>query len=214
MLKRVPFLTACGKTCQTRLSSVAEIFVGVQTSADDIYIFRSAGETADHHRLRWDGRDWPIEKAVLRPFLLDVQLAAFSRPAANAWLIFPYEFVITRGRTAARLLQPDEMAERYPNCLAYLTARRAQLEARAVTGGKVDEQQFYQFGRSQSLVKFNSPKIILPALSLAPRYAYDDSNVMVTGGGNGPYYLVRHRDGSGVTDYYLLAVLNHPRARR
>lgn len=196
--------------CPARLGTVAEIFVGVQTSADGIYIFHSAAETENHHVLHWNGRDWPIEKGVLRPFLLDVQLTAFSRPAANTWLIFPYEFVTTRGRTAARLLQPAEMADRYPNCLAYLTARRAQLEARAVAGGRADEQQFYQFGRSQSLAKFNSPKIILPALSLEPRYVYDDNNVMVTGGGNGPYYLVRQRDGSGVTDHYLLAVLNHP----
>ena len=182
----------------------------MQTSADAIYIFRSVGETADHHLLRWDGRDWPIEKGVLRPFLLDAQLTAYTRPEANAWLIFPYEFATIRGRTQARLLNPEEMATRYPDCLAYLTARRAQLERRAVGGGRAHEQQFYQFGRSQSLVKFNSPKIILPALSLGPRYAYDDNNVVVTGGGNGPYYLVRQRDDSGVTDYYLLAVLNHP----
>lgn len=196
--------------CPARLGNVAEIFVGVQTSADAIYIFHSAAETADHHVLQWDGRDWPIEKGVLRPFLLDVQLTAYSRPDANTWLIFPYEFAVVRGRTEARLLQPDEMAARYPNCLAYLTARRAQLDERAVAGGKADEQQFYQFGRSQSLVKFNTPKIILPALSLEPRYVYDDNNVVVTGGGNGPYYLVRQRDGTGVTDHYLLAVLNHP----
>jgi hypothetical protein len=33
---------------------------------------------------------------------------------------------------------------------------------------------------------------------------------MVTGGGNGPYYMIRPRDGSAVTNHYLLAVLNHP----
>jgi hypothetical protein len=104
------------------------------------------------------------------------------------------------------------MALRFPGCLAYLEARREQLEARAVSGGRAGQQQFYQFGRSQSLVKFNSPKIILPALSLEPRYAYDDNDVVVTGGGNGPYYLLRQRAGAGagVTDHYLLAVLNHP----
>lgn len=196
--------------CPTRLGAAAEIFVGVQTSADAIYIFRSAAETADYHVLKWDGRDWPIEKGVLRPFLLDVQLTAYRRPEANTWLIFPYEFIMVRGQPQARLLQPDEMAARYPNCLAYLTARRAELEERTVTGGRAVEQQFYQFGRSQSLIKFNSPKIILPALSLEPRYVYDDDNVVVTGGGNGPYYLLRQRDGAGVTDHYLLAVLNHP----
>jgi hypothetical protein len=79
-----------------------------------------------------------------------------------------------------------------------------------MAGGRADQQQFYQFGRSQSLVKFDSPKIILPAMSLEARYAYDDSNVVVSGGGNGPYYLLRQRAGTGVSDHYLLAVLNHP----
>lgn len=196
--------------CPSRLEAVAEIFVGLQTSADDVYIFSSVAETADHQVLRWEGRDWPIEKGILRPFLYKVHLTAYGRPSANTWMIFPYEFLIERGKTRARLLQPDEMADRYPNCLAYLTARRTQLEQRAISGGKANERQFYQFGRSQSLVKFNSPKIILPALSLEPRYGYDDTNVVVTGGGNGPYYLVRQREDAGVTDYYLLALLNHP----
>jgi type I restriction-modification system DNA methylase subunit len=196
--------------CPTRLGAVAEIFVGVQTSADSIYIFHSVGETAEHHMLRWNGRDWPIEKGILRPFLLDAPIAPYARPKANTWLIFPYEFVAGRTRTEASLIQPAEMARRFPNSLAYLEARREQLEARALAGGRADQQQFYQFGRSQSLVKFNSPKIILPALSLEARYAYDDSNVVVTGGGNGPYYLLRQRTGAGVSDHYLLAVLNHP----
>ena len=74
------------------------------------------------------------------------------------------------------------------------------------------DRQFYQFGRSQSLNKFNSPKIILPALSLEPRYAYDDKNIVVTGGGNGPYYLVRPKENSGYSLFYLLAVLCHPLA--
>jgi type I restriction-modification system DNA methylase subunit len=196
--------------CPTRLGTVAEIFVGVQTSADDVYIFESVGETAEHHLLRWNGRDWPIEKGILRPFLLDAPIAPYARPQANTWLIFPYKFAAGRTRTEAHLIQPDEIARRFPRCLAYLEARRERLDARAVTGGKSGQQQFYQFGRSQSLVKFNSPKIILPALSREARYAYDDSNVVVTGGGNGPYYLLRQRDGMGVSDHYLLAVLNHP----
>ena len=33
---------------------------------------------------------------------------------------------------------------------------------------------------------------------------------MVTGGGNGPYYMLRPRQGAPVTNHYLLAVLNHP----
>ena len=32
----------------------------------------------------------------------------------------------------------------------------------------------------------------------------------MTGGGNGPYYLIRPRPGADVSNHYLLAVLNHP----
>jgi len=125
-------------------------------------------------------------------------------------MIFPYKIVATARGDRADLIQPDEMARRFPGCLAYLTARRAALEKRNVVGGVVTERQFYQFGRSQSLTKFNTPKIILPILSVEPRYAYDDTDIVVTGGGNGPYYMIRSIEGNQVSDFYLLAVLNHP----
>lgn len=190
-------------TCPTRLGAIADLFVGVQTSANKTYIFRSVGETADHHLLRWDGRDWPIEKAVLRPCLMKVQLIPYARPTANTWMIFPYS-------TEQRPYSSEEMLQQFPQCLVYLEARRATLDLRDFGDGADDQHEFYEFGRSQNLFKFNSPKIIVQTLSLESRYSYDDQNVVVTGGGNGPYNLVRHRANTGVTDYYLLAVLNHP----
>lgn len=195
--------------CGRELGDAAEIFVGVQTSADDIYIFRAAGETPQTVTLRWNGRDWPIERGILRPCLLDVTLYPYSRAEANAWMIFPYE-IVNGARTTARLIQPAEMAQRFPLCLAYLTARRTELERRNIVGGSAATRQFYQFGRSQSLTKFNSPKIILPILSREARYAYDDNNIMMTGGGNGPYYLIRPREGAPETNFFLMAVLHHP----
>jgi len=117
---------------------------------------------------------------------------------------------VTERGDKANLIQPAEMARRFPRALAYLTARRAALERRNIVGGTAADRQFYQFGRSQSLTKFNTPKIILPILSLEPRYAYDDADTVVTGGGNGPYYMVRAIEGQEVSDFYLLAVLNHP----
>src|SRR5690606_34654311 len=154
-------------------------------------------------------RDWPIERGILRPCLHDVRLSPYTRAKANAWMIFPYEIIHGR-RTIARLIQPSEMARRFPMCFAYLTARRAELERRNVVGGAAADRQFYQFGRSQSLTKFDSPKIILPILSLEARYAYDENNIVMTGGGNGPYYLIRALDGAPESNFFLLAVLHHP----
>lgn len=196
--------------CPAPLGQVAEIFVGVQTSADAIYIFSAVAETPTTVSLRWNGRDWPIERDILRPCMHDAPLAPYVRAQANRWMIFPYELVVGPRRTEARLLQPAIMAHRFPDCWTYLQARQVELEKRNITGGSNGNQQFYQFGRSQSLTKFNSPKIILPILSLEARYAYDEANITVTGGGNGPYYMIRPKPGAVVSNAFLLAVLHHP----
>lgn len=195
--------------CGRELDDVAEIFVGVQTSADAIYIFRAAHETPDTVTLHWNGREWPIERGILRPCLLDVTLHPYARAKANTWMIFPYK-IVTGKRMQAEPIQPADMAQRFPQCLAYLTARQAELVRRKISGGTAATRQFYQFGRSQSLTKFDSPKIILPALSREARYAYDDANIMMTGGGNGPYYLIRPYNGVPETNFFLLAILHHP----
>lgn len=194
-----------------RLSEVAEIEVGVQTSADEIYIFRETASDADTVTLHWNDRDWRIERDILRPCLRKVQLHAYAHPVPNRWIIFPYQLVVNgNGKTRARLIQPDEMAEQYPGCWDYLCARKEELERRSISGGAAAERQWYQYGRSQSLTKFDRPKIILPVLSLEPRYAYDETDILFTTGGNGPYYMVRAREGADVSTLYLLAVLNHP----
>lgn len=193
-----------------RLDAVADIFVGVQTSADKIYIFKSVDQTDQTVTLRWGGRDWPIEREILRPSLHKVHLDAYAQPHPDTWMIFPYVLTETDGEQSARLMQPAEMAARFPVCFAYLRAREQELGVRKVQGGPKAERQFYQFGRSQSLEKFGSSKIILPVLSVEARYAYDEADIVVTGGGNGPYYMVRSLPGAPLDDYYLLAVLNHP----
>ena len=192
-----------------RLAEVADIEVGVQTSADGVYIIRQTASDVSTVTCQWDGRDWRIEREILRPCLHDVPLFPYIHPSANAWMIFPYKLV-ENGNLRARLIQPDEMAANYPGCWEYLSARRAELEKRNIVGGAADERQWYQYGRSQSLMKFSTPKIILPVLSVEARYAYDEVNTMFTGGGNGPYYMVRAKEDAAVSTLYLLAILNHP----
>jgi len=193
------------------LSNLAEILVGLQTSADGIYILHPEHEDAASVTVRWNERDWRIERGILRPCLHDVQLLAYARPRPNSWIIYPYELVTNaNGVTRARLLQPKELKANFPGCWAYLKARRKELEKRNITGGVEAERQWYQYGRSQSLTKFDRPKIILPVLSVEPRYSFDEANTMFTGGGNGPYYMVRAREERDVSELYLLALLNHP----
>lgn len=189
-----------------RLGTEAEIFVGLQTSADAIYVLRPTSETDNHVVVTALGQDWPVERGILRPCLHDVTLTAFAHSPANRLLIFPYK--TDGGRQ--RLIQPPELQRNFPGCWAYLEAHRGQLARRAVGGGPVQENQWYQFGRSQSLGKFDTEKLIVQVLSREPRYAYDDTNAMFTGGGNGPYYGLRCTDRSSFSLPYLLAVMCHP----
>ena len=196
--------------CSRSLNEVADIFVGVQTSKDDVYIFKAKSEDENTVILEWDGQDWPIERGVLRPCMHDASLSPYARAEANSWMIFPYQLISGRRGLEAQLIQPEDMSRQFPNCLAYLSARRTELELRQITGGTKGTQQFYQFGRSQSLTKFGSPKIILPILSREARYAHDSENITVTGGGNGPYYMIRSKPESTFSNNYLLAILHHP----
>jgi len=193
-------------TYSTNLEQVANIFVGVQTSADKIYIFEPDDETdAKVTFTDIEGVTWTVEKAILRPCLKDVSLPAFSHPRSNTYIIFPYTI---EGRRA-RLYSSDEMQTRFPQCWGYLNAHRAALEQRSIQGGT--PETWYRYGRSQSLTKFDgAPKLIWPVLSLEARYACDDQDIIFTGGGNGPYYGLRPLPETALSIHYLQAVLAHP----
>lgn len=188
----------------TVLSDVANIFVGVQTSADRIYIFEAVAETAE--TVTFDdinGVRWTIEKAILRLALMDVQLPAFSRPQANAYIIFPYKVAESR----AALFSVDEMQTQFPRCWEYLQNHESQLRGRSLQ----NPEMWYGYGRTQSLTRFNGEaKLIWPVLSLEPRYAYDDQDILFTGGGNGPYYGLRPLPDTELSIFYLQAILSHP----
>ena len=195
----------------SRLDEIANIGVGVQTSADKIYIIQGTPDNDNFISVSHDEKEWSIERAILRPCLHRSHFEAFENLKANTWIIFPYEIEsVPNGRLRARLLQPDELASNYPGAWAYLNAHRSVLEDRGISGGAATERQWYQYGRSQSLTRFEQPKIVMPVLSLEARYAYDDGNVLFTGGGNGPYYMIKARNNAPVSTLYLLGILNHP----
>jgi hypothetical protein len=119
-------------------------------------------------------------------------------------MIFPYEIVGSK----AVLFSPEKMRMEFPKAWAYLDAFKELLQGRSIQGGT--PTTWYRFGRSQNLTKFNTEKIISQVLSREPRYAYDDTNVVLTGGGNGPYYLIRPKPGQSLSIFYIMAILNHP----
>jgi type I restriction-modification system DNA methylase subunit len=194
------------KEHKTLLKDVANIFVGVQTSADKIYILRSVEETPNSITFNdQTGALRTIEREILRPCLLDVKLTSFGKPKANSYIIFPYKIV----REQAILYSKSEMSKKFPLCWKYLNSHKEKLSQRNMPNRT--NENWYQYGRSQSLTKFNGEeKLVWPVLSLEPKYVYDEDNIVITGGGNGPYYALRLRQPTLLSLFYIQAILFHP----
>jgi predicted type IV restriction endonuclease len=189
----------------TRLGELAHIFVGLQTSADKVYVLEhlcDAGKREVVARAA-DGTEWPLERDLLKPFFSHVSLGRYAKPLAAHWLVFPYD--LSGGH--ARLLAAEEIAVKFPKTWAYLSAQAATLRRRE--GGKWNHAQWHAFGRSQNLAEMVAPKLVVQVISQTGRYAFDATACYFTGGGNGPYYGVRWRDPADRHSlHYLQGLLN------
>ncbi len=186
----------------TLLSDIADIPVGLQTSADKKYIFKSTKETKTSLFFVQNGKEWEVEKQITLPCLYKVSMTLFDTPKANSHIIFPYQ--IHNG--LAKLYSEEYMETNFPKCWKYLNFHKTSLMKRDLNG---KDPVWYQFGRSQSLTKFHSSsKIIFSVLSIGQNYAYDDKNIQFTGGGNGPYYSILST--SDYSIFYILGLLSHP----
>lgn len=187
------------------LSSLVDIFVGVQTSADQIYIIHADHED-DNYIFSHDkqGREFQIEKGILRKSIYDTQLVSYEKIKANSYIIFPYKEV--NGKPV--LYSLAEMTAGFPHTLAYLNGFRNKLDQRNMP--RRTEENWFAFGRSQSIKRFLSGEhLIWPVLSTGSNYVYDDDMVVFTGGGNGPFYGIEMKRASQESIFYIQAILNH-----
>lgn len=191
----------------SKLSDIANVFVGLQTSDDSAYIIEPSEATDDLFIFEdLIGHTSSVEKELCRPCLLDVAFSPYGTPLPNKQIIFPY--VIDNGR--ANLIPASQIKLEYPHAYEYLSSIKDRLDQRAVSPKRRGDD-WHKFGRSQSLTKFSGrPHIIWPVLSLGPKYVIDHSGlVMFTGGGNGPYYGLELKDDTPESIEYVQAALSY-----
>jgi type I restriction-modification system DNA methylase subunit len=186
-----------------RLHSIAEIAVGLQTSADKIYIFQPSSETETTYRFNHRNTEYEVEKAICKPCLYDYSFSLFDTVRPNAQIIFPYTILSDK----ADVYSEAFFHEKFPLAWVYLNNFKAELSKRSINGSKAPK--WYQYGRSQSLARFhNTKKLIWTVLSTKPGYVFDENNLQFTGGGNGPYYSLFSN--SNYSLHYILGILAHP----
>ena len=187
------------------LDAVAEIFVGLQTSKDPIYIVKADKiESGKLYFKDCRGVNRRVEYALTKPCIYDVQLESYAEIEENMRIIFPYHLV--DGKQC--LYTWDEMERQYPETLEYFKAFKDELCSRSIKN--MTDNNWYQFGRSQSLNRFNDKEhLVWAVLSTQGNYVYDNKNICFTGGGNGPFYGLEKKIDTTESIFYIQALLNH-----
>ncbi len=193
------------KTKCSSLKTLAEVFVGLQTSKDDAYIFEPKRQEGNCYV--FDSileEEACVETYLCRPCVLDVAFEPYAQLTPNRMLIYPYEIIDGK----ASLIPLSRLKEEAPHAYDYFKSLEKPLKERAMKPVPTEET-WHRFGRSQSLNRFaGKPHIVWTVMALVPKYEIDYSGqVMFTGGGNGPYYGLSLKTSTPESIEYILAVL-------
>jgi type I restriction-modification system DNA methylase subunit len=186
-----------------RLGDVADIFVGLQTSADNVYIMDLIEERGENLVLRSQvlGENVIMERGLLHPVVSGVDVTRYAPLPARQFILFPY----TVENEQATLIPIETIALHYPHTAEYLGRNRDRLEGRE--RGAFRDETWYRFGRNQNLGIQERTKLCIPRLVEYLYTTYDR---------DGSFYL-DNVDVCGITFkatyrqndlLYLLALLN------
>lgn len=201
----------------TLLGDVADVFNGIQTSRNSVYVITDWVDGGPYAiSFTQQGRVWSIERAILKPFYEGslAELRSFHPLPETALIIFPYEVAVADGHYTAALIPPRIMQTQYPLAYAWLTHNQETLAQRDISPRSFPDDAWYRYGRQQALAVFaERVKIVVGVNSLGDKYVYDTTDTLLASGGTaGECAIAPFRDGDRQTPYdlyFLHALLNH-----
>lgn len=174
------------------LGEIADIHVGIQTLADNVFILESIQANPDIVvAIDMHGREVCLEAAVTRP-ILKASVMKNGRDIKNRIVIFPYE--------NGTLLLEKTFMEKFPETYGYLTKHKELLLAR--DKGKFNADRWYAFGREFGLFTTFGDKILTSGMNKKPNFQVCRSPKYTFYAG----YCVKPKAGISIKD--LLPVLN------
>ena len=159
-----------------------EVFVGLQTSADDVFLFETTAPSKNVCRVFSESlqKEVEMESALLKPVIRSGQIGrGWAQP--THLVLFPYK--LAKGE--AELLTEKELAKQFPLAWDYLKKNEQQLRTRE--HGKFAEKGWWQL-YPKNLDFWETPKILAPYMIQELSAYYDEGSnyfVNVTTGGFG-----------------------------
>ncbi|RRJ28727.1 Eco57I restriction-modification methylase domain-containing protein [Halocatena pleomorpha] len=186
------------------LGELTEVFVGLQTSADQVYLLERTGNKTKDGLIevvdQFDGDTWQLEPELLKPYLKGEDVHRYEPLEPRYWVIFPYNI---SGNTAT-FVKEDELQTTYPHIYEYLQEHEGELRGRE--GGKMDHERWYDYVYPKNLTKFKREKIVTPEISYGPNFTYDPGDTYH----KTKVYGILLKDSTNISLEYLLSVLNSP----
>lgn len=190
-----------------RLGDIADMFVGLQTDADDVYILeevrRDKGKVLCESK--FTGRQHWFENDHLKLFLKgSLNVRRYFLSDVTKRLIFPYETQDSK----SVLIESKDYKRRFPLTWSYLEETRGRLAAR--NKGQMG-REWYGYVYKKNHTRFGEPKLLVPSIATGSCFAADLGGqyyfVGSGGGGGGGYGITLLRE-TIISALYLLGLLN------
>jgi hypothetical protein len=187
------------------------IFNGIQTSANDVYIFTPSKEDNKYFFFSKKGIEYKIEKEITKPYFQtssgEDNLYTYRTFKPNARVIYPYSTT----KTGVDIIPLSTIQKKYPLAYDYLQKHKALLNnpKRDIKPDPKTKEEWHRYGRHQSLDSCGLPlKIIVGVLSVGDKYAIDVYGTLISSGGTAGYCVVAIPTISDYSIYYIQAILN------
>ena len=151
------------------LKNIAHIFVGTQTSAEDIFVLQNCKirNNLVVGYSKADQKEISIEKEITKWFLKGRQIRRYEPPSTDYGLICPYKIT----ENDFQLFTKDELISIFPLAFEYFSRHKKFLTDREK--GRFEEKDWWAFGYPKSMILFQKPKIICPNFHITAAYSFD-----------------------------------------
>lgn len=187
------------------------IFNGIQTSANKIYIHKPKKEDKNYYYFEKDEKEWKIEKELTRPYFQtssgNDNLYTYRKFQPNSFVIYPYK----KTEKGIKFVEIDELKKKFPFAFKYLSHYKKELSdpKRDIRPEPKTKNEWYRYGRHQSLDKCEvDQKIIVGVLSVGNKYAIDTHKTLISSGGTAGYCMITLPEKFSYSVYYIQALLN------
>lgn len=176
------------------------IFVGLQTSKDELFVLDRISDDSFICRVPISGKVYSLEESLFKPFLMGKDVQRYSTLVSSKYVFFPYIL----GDNEAVIVSLEEIERSYPNTYIYLKEHESLFKAREK--GKASKMNhWYAYIYPKNLAKFEQPKLSsMEICANHPNVTLNDQNFYHT---TKVYSWVIKPESSGSYEY-LLAISN------